>query len=483
MAREFDGTSQYLNHAAALVTAAPFTFGCWFRADASTGDALFGISRSSSNFHNWRLITLSSKLVWMVWHNAEIGRATGSTNLTPGQWHHACAVEQATNARHVYLDGAGKSTNSAVAAPTSLTRTTLAGLNFTGTPGSYWDGRMAHAALWSVALTDSEVAALAAGAHPFLIRPGSLIHYWPLFAAHDPEVDMIGGAALTLLNAPTLADGPNIPWASHGLYAEDTIPRKSSGLAFSHAAVTYRRCALSAERSSRGQRLASGLAFAREARRSSRSALGLSRSVFLISRSALGLERSALHPSGYLVYYRAVGATPWTYVGRVDADADPLQIALPELAEGDYELLFRLQGFHWSAHEYRKRARFRVDGGGAAAALPSVQDLAVERSASGARLTWLWKEELGTTPPADFAVWTSPTSPVPTAGAPDATVRADGWRRYDARISNPAAFYAAVAARLGAQIGPVAEIHVAAAEAVPAAPSDQSARHEEQSEA
>ncbi|GMV82098.1 MAG: hypothetical protein AMXMBFR7_32820 [Planctomycetota bacterium] len=480
MAREFNGTSQYLNHAAALVTAAPFTFGCWFYAGAATGDVLFGVSKNATT-HLWWLGTSSSKLQWTA---RDTGQSTAETSSTfgTGAWHHACVVEQATNARHVYLDGAGKSTNSTVRTPTGVNRTTLGVLPWSSLI-SYWSGRIALAALWNAALSDAEVAALAAGALPISIRPASLVHFWPLFGAHDPEVDMVGGAAMSLVNAPTVADGPPIPWIGVTGLAEASPTYHRSGLAFSRAVASYRRCALSAERSSRGQRLASGLAFAREARRSSRSALGLSRSVFLISRSALGLERSALHPSGYLVYYRAVGATPWTYVGRVDADADPLQIALPELAEGDYELLFRLQGFHWGEHEYRKRARFTVGAGGAVASLPSVQNLEVTRAASGARLTWLWKEELGTTPPADFAVWTSPTSPVSTAGAPDATVLADGWRRYDARISNPAAFYAAVAARLDAQIGPVAEIHVAAAEAVPAAPSDQSARHEEPSEA
>lgn len=46
--------------------------------------------------------------------------------------------------------------------------------------GSYFDGIIADAGLWNVALSDEEVRLLACGASPLLIRPQNLVAFWPL---------------------------------------------------------------------------------------------------------------------------------------------------------------------------------------------------------------------------------------------------------------------------------------------------------------
>lgn len=71
------------------------------------------------------------------------------------------------------------------------------------------DGRVAEAAIWNVALTASEVAALAKGVSPLQIRPASLQAYWPLIGRQSPEPDWVGGFNLTLTNAP--ANAAHVP--------------------------------------------------------------------------------------------------------------------------------------------------------------------------------------------------------------------------------------------------------------------------------
>ena len=70
---------------------------------------------------------------------------------------------------------------------------------------------------WDAALTDDEVAALAAGHSPLLIRPASLVAYWPLGGlSGDHDRDIVGGYDLTAYNSPTWADHPPVIYPSGG---------------------------------------------------------------------------------------------------------------------------------------------------------------------------------------------------------------------------------------------------------------------------
>jgi hypothetical protein len=67
----------------------------------------------------------------------------------------------------------------------------------------YSDGRMDHATIWDVQLTDAEFAALAAGAHPFGVRPASLIAYWPLWIGTGGNSIDLSGSGRPLASAGT----------------------------------------------------------------------------------------------------------------------------------------------------------------------------------------------------------------------------------------------------------------------------------------
>ena len=72
------------------------------------------------------------------------------------------------------------------------------------------DGYMAEAAVWNVALTSAEVSVLSKGYSPLLVRPQSIVSYWPLIGRTSPEIDLVGGYGMTLVNAPTTAAHPRI---------------------------------------------------------------------------------------------------------------------------------------------------------------------------------------------------------------------------------------------------------------------------------
>jgi len=79
-----------------------------------------------------------------------------------------------------------------------------------GGEGTYWsklNARVAEVAVWSILITEVEMAALGAGVSPLLIRPDSLWAYWPLTGNESPELDRWKNRYdLTLTNGPTKTD-------------------------------------------------------------------------------------------------------------------------------------------------------------------------------------------------------------------------------------------------------------------------------------
>jgi hypothetical protein len=128
-----------------------------------------------------------------------------STTYTINQWHHAAAVIRATNDRSVYLDGGGKVNGTTSITTPTLDRTLIGAMGPSDDLDKYMDGQISHIAIYNVALTDDEIALLAGGAFPFMIRPESLVAYWPLI---DDDLDHTGnGYDMTAYNTPTYTAG------------------------------------------------------------------------------------------------------------------------------------------------------------------------------------------------------------------------------------------------------------------------------------
>jgi hypothetical protein len=202
VARSFaSASSQYLERTSAVVTAAPLTMSCWFNTATAASQMLMTLSSNNGSGFNEFDMSLSSALAVNAGtvDGVSTSQANSTTNGTSGAWNHACAVYAAANSRAAYVNGGSKGTETTSRTPSSLIRTGIGrrvGLNNT-----YMNGLIAEAAIWDVALTDAEVAVLAARACPLLVRPGNLVSYWPLIGRFSPEIDLVGGLDLTVTGA------------------------------------------------------------------------------------------------------------------------------------------------------------------------------------------------------------------------------------------------------------------------------------------
>ena len=188
MARGFDdASSQGLRVTSAVVSAYPCTMACWFYSDddAHSGKIMEVSNTSTPAVDAWFMTAAGDVAGDPL--RGYIRSATGtarsvdtSTGFTANTWHHACFVATNATNRTVYLDGggAGNDSNSSVF-PTGTDVTLIGRRETVGAipTNSYFSGNLAEGAIWNVALTAAEVAILAKGYSPLLVRPQNLVAY------------------------------------------------------------------------------------------------------------------------------------------------------------------------------------------------------------------------------------------------------------------------------------------------------------------
>lgn len=189
-----------LSIASAAVTAAPVTIAAWFNP-ASEDTLMAPVTISSSDNDDGFQLALQGigTQVVMASHGSSGVQASTSTAWAASTWFHGCAVFASSTSRAAYLNGGGKGTDTASMTPTGLNRTNLGVFYASGSYDPY-DGLMAEIGIWDVALSDGEVAVLATGASPLLVRPGSLIRYVP--GIRSTQERLVGTAWTVVFGAP-----------------------------------------------------------------------------------------------------------------------------------------------------------------------------------------------------------------------------------------------------------------------------------------
>jgi len=205
MARLFDKSiPQYLQIDEAVISAAyPLTLACWFKTttDTTAGGLIWIGDKDYED--RWQLLYLQpAQGVKAYSKQGSGGIALSTAAYSPGVWQHACGVFAAANLRAAYVNGGNKGTDTASVTPTGFDRVGI-GMFRDSSPSSPVDAAIAEIGIWNAALTDAEVASLAAGFSPLLVRPANLVAYWPLI--RDEDIDIVGGYKLTAYGAPTVA--------------------------------------------------------------------------------------------------------------------------------------------------------------------------------------------------------------------------------------------------------------------------------------
>lgn len=211
MAYSFSGSPvQYLESNAPL-TQVPLTlYGRVYTEDTTNYQAIVTLIRSGSydndSFYIGAAGGAASDPMWAFTYGANTPSiAATSSNYPASEWFSSAGVFASTNNRKAYLNGGSVGTNTDEQTTKGIDKLRIGAWRKLGEHPNY--GRIAEVALWSVALTDAEVASLAKGFKPTRIRPQSLVFYAPLLRNLQ---DLRQRLALTAVNSPTVATHPRV---------------------------------------------------------------------------------------------------------------------------------------------------------------------------------------------------------------------------------------------------------------------------------
>jgi len=207
MARSFVSASfQYLENAAGAVATYPITMACWFNPTTTAQiQCMLSLGHSLTTDRHSIQGDGASHVAAQTADPTTTRTATSTGTFAAGAWAHAAGVFASATSRTAYRDGGNSGTNTGNTTPANANRTN-AGCRFSlASRGQFWNGLIAEAAIWNIALTAAEVAELAKGFSPMLIQPQNLVSYWPLLGRTSPEIDLRGGFPLSIVG-PTRAD-------------------------------------------------------------------------------------------------------------------------------------------------------------------------------------------------------------------------------------------------------------------------------------
>ena len=208
MARLFNGTDEFMSTTSIPDGSLPMSFGAWvYMTDVSSVQTVFCCADATTNNVFERLQLSGTTLRIRTNAGGTARNANSAGTMSAGSWQHACGVVSASDSRICYIDGANPGTGTNTFTP-ALSSMALGATIRSSATQHYLAGRIADAFFYNAALTADEVAALAAGASPLMVRSGSLLGYWPLWGIASPETDYMGTTSMTLTGSPSAADGP-----------------------------------------------------------------------------------------------------------------------------------------------------------------------------------------------------------------------------------------------------------------------------------
>ena len=207
MSRDFPGSAGnhlvVTNPVGALDITGDITVAAWIRPDALSGVQGIVTKENGVSFQ-YTLVTSGAQIIF----RSGTPQANGAGSLTTGAWHHVAGTRDATNVR-VYRDG---SLDGSAAGGAGLDTSLDFVIGARSASGIPFDGRIAEVAVWNAALTAAEIAALAKGLSPQMVRRTRLAAHYPLWGNSSAgEPDLSGnGQHLTEIGTVGVGASPSV---------------------------------------------------------------------------------------------------------------------------------------------------------------------------------------------------------------------------------------------------------------------------------
>lgn len=205
MSRTFNASNNGLYLSSFTVSASPLTLACWCKLASTSSSGVAMAACGSADVIQNVVFSTSLNKWYVASRNAgtpysAVGTSSGSTS-----WTHVAGVFASDSSRKIFVNGVEEGANTTSVSP-SLSRLGVGVRIDGGVPapggGFVFNGTIAHAAVWQVALDGPQLLSLTRGASPLVVSPAELIFYAPLWGETLPELNL-KGAALSSYNTPT----------------------------------------------------------------------------------------------------------------------------------------------------------------------------------------------------------------------------------------------------------------------------------------
>ena len=212
MAYTFNGSTQYLSSLTGdLFADLPITMACWFKTSNNTlNQGLLNICDNATGGQGIRM-NAQGAVAGDPIRILTVGTAATAVDTTAGfsvnTWTHACGVFASATSRTAYINGGNSATNTVSSTATGENRLFMGVIRAASAFSNYLNGHLAEVGVWNAALTAAEVASLASGVSPRLIRPESLTVYAPLIRE---LADTMGSVTITNNGTATVSDHTRI---------------------------------------------------------------------------------------------------------------------------------------------------------------------------------------------------------------------------------------------------------------------------------
>lgn len=206
MALSFSGTTDAFDtgvSTAANFSTGDFTLAAW--VTSSSAGTVVAIGKNSGTGDSYWFGLAGGKLSCSV--NATVTEVGNTVN--DGNWHSIVAT-RISGTLTIYSDGTAR--NGGTASGSASPGNNLYIAKFGSGAAFNWPGNMAEVAVWSAGLDAAEVASLGKGVCPALIRPASLVEYWPLIGRYTVDNGLKGAGSGSYAGSPARVDHPRVMW-------------------------------------------------------------------------------------------------------------------------------------------------------------------------------------------------------------------------------------------------------------------------------
>lgn len=199
-------SSNYLTRTDSALTNEPVTLFAWIRHPSAAAVRVAvgldrGLTTNPGHFLLWASAADAVQASKGINGGADAQATVGTTFVD--RFIPAAALFEGNSSRYAWANGIKSSQNTSALSSQdpSITTQTVGRYLRTNAPGPapFTDGHIALATIWNAVLTDPELAVLAAGVFPGLVRPDAIVRAWWMLPGYPPGHDFSGqGAHLTL---------------------------------------------------------------------------------------------------------------------------------------------------------------------------------------------------------------------------------------------------------------------------------------------